>query len=71
MKLSQKDGGFSRSLRVYFPLRMLPCKVRNLWSTPIVIDINLSNFITVGLIAVVFLAVLRWGSSALGFKSPV
>lgn len=35
------------------------------------IDINLSNFITVGLIAVLFLAVFRWGAKAVGFTSPV
>lgn len=35
------------------------------------IDVNLSNFITVGLIAIVFLALFRWGAAAVGFKSPV
>lgn len=35
------------------------------------ISINLTNFITVGLIAVVFLAIFRYASGVVGFKSPV
>lgn len=37
----------------------------------VMVSINLSNFITVGLIAVFFLAAFRYLSGVVGFKSPV
>jgi hypothetical protein len=35
------------------------------------VSVNLTNFITVGLMALFFVFVTRWGFSALGKTSPV
>jgi len=35
------------------------------------ISINLANFITVGIIAIIFLALFRFVAKAAGFNSPV
>jgi hypothetical protein len=35
------------------------------------VELNIVNFVTVGLIAVIFIALMRLGANALGKRAPV